>query len=101
MDKGKVKDKPLLEVLKEGNRGKVVRTYHIYNLPASLHNEVWKLKSELGFEVELHEVYKLVLSIGLRHAREHWNEFEKLREEKKKLRELKLTAKERGKRKEV
>jgi hypothetical protein len=83
-----VKDKSPLEMLKDSER--VISTYRIFNLPAKIHDEIWRLKSKLGYEVELHEVYKLVLSIGLHHAKEHWNEFEKLREEKKKLRESKL-----------
>jgi hypothetical protein len=69
---------------------RVVKSYHLQNIPTRIHDEIWKIKSDLGYVVELHEVYKLILEIGLRHVKEHWNEFLELKEEKEKLKEKKL-----------
>lgn len=65
-------------------REEVVKAYRILNLPVKYHDSIWKLKSELGYKVELNEVYKKIIEIGLKHVKEHWDEFLQMKEEKEK-----------------
>lgn len=60
--------------------------YRIIDMDPKLHRRMWEIKVELGTRVELHEVAKKIIEIGLMHHKEHRDLFEKLKEEKEKKR---------------